>query len=135
MPRSADKAWAKPGLIDLAAFGESGSLPACFFDADVTGGMAPAASCSPVELTIRQSFRRIEANDYEPADWDGLRFQAFGAFTTSRMGYARNYDTGSFKLNFVDRVYKDAWVLGWRDYGTPYMVEQHSPKPGGTYSE
>lgn len=30
-------------------------------------------------------------SDYEPADWDSYRFQAYGGFTAERNGYARNY--------------------------------------------
>ncbi len=85
-----NKAFAKPLMIDLARFG-GGMVPACMYDADFAGGVAPAAQCSPVELTIRQSFRKVQDNDYEAQDWDGLKFQAFGAFTSDRKGYARNY--------------------------------------------
>ncbi len=85
-----NKAWAKPQNIDLSVFG-MGMMPACFFDADISGGTGPATGCSPVELTIRQSFRLVPKDDYEPLDWDGYRFQAFGAFTADRYGYARNY--------------------------------------------
>src|SRR5262249_45044995 len=43
-------------------------------------------------------------NDYEPEDWDGLRFQAYGAFTTDRFGYARNYGMSDDKWHrFIDR--------------------------------
>ncbi|MBK7860467.1 MAG: hypothetical protein IPJ65_18015 [Archangiaceae bacterium] len=84
------KAWAKPGMIELNMWG-MGSVPACWLDADFSGGSAPATGCSPVELTIRQAFRKVTDTDYEPQDWDGFRFQAFGAFTTDRDGYARNY--------------------------------------------
>jgi len=85
-----NKAWAKPQMIELNMWG-LGSIPACWLDADVGGGTAPATGCSPVELTIRQAFRKVVDSDYEPQDWDGFRFQAFGAFTTDRFGYARNY--------------------------------------------
>ena len=86
------KAFAKPLEIDLSALGWGiDKFPACFLDADFMGGSFPAGSCSPVELTIRQAFRRVEDTDFEPKDWDGYRFQSYGAFTVERMGYARNY--------------------------------------------
>ncbi len=85
-----NKAFAKPQLVDLSSLG-GGVMPACYFDADITGGVSPAAQCSPVELTIRTAFRKVTDTDYEPADWDGDRFKAFGAFTTERSGYARDY--------------------------------------------
>ncbi len=85
-----NKAFARPQLVDLSSLG-GGTMPACMFDADIAGGTAPTTQCSPVELTIRQAFYKVKPNDYEPLDWDGYRFAAFGAFTTERSGYARNY--------------------------------------------
>src|SRR5205814_6278499 len=56
------------------------------------------------EITIRSSFRRVVDNDYEPVDWDGLRFQAYGAFTNDRFGYARNYGMSDDKWHrFINR--------------------------------
>lgn len=87
-----NKAFATPGLVDLSAFGWGiDSFPACYLDADFAGGTAPAGNCNPVELTLRQSFRKVVDNDYEPKDWDGYRFQAYGAFMEDRYGYDRNY--------------------------------------------
>ncbi len=85
-----NKAWASPQMIWIGMWG-LGAIPACWLDADFSGGTAPSTGCAPVELTIRQAFKRVTDNDYEPADWDGYRFQAFGAFTTERYGYNRNY--------------------------------------------
>ncbi|MDP3155451.1 MAG: hypothetical protein Q8N23_22455 [Archangium sp.] len=84
-----NKAFAVPEMVTIEQWGFT--FPACFLDADIGGGGAPTTQCSPVELTIRNSFRKVPDNDYEPADWDGYRFQAFGAFTTDRKGYAREY--------------------------------------------
>ena len=87
-----NKAFAKPGLVDLSAFGWGvDTFPACYLDADIAGGTAPAGSCNPVELTLRQSFRKVEKSDFEPKEWDGYRFQAFGGFYEDRYGYARDY--------------------------------------------
>ncbi|MBK8254550.1 MAG: hypothetical protein IPK82_18020 [Polyangiaceae bacterium] len=108
-----NKAFATPGLVDLSSFGWGiDSFPACFLDADFAGGTAPSGSCNPVELTLRQSFRRVgqakrdasgnivkndvgeivyQPSDFEPKHWDGFRFQQFGAFYEERLGYARNY--------------------------------------------
>ena len=84
-----NKAFARPEMVTIARWGFT--FPACFLDADIGGGGSPTTQCSPIELTIRNSFRKVPDNDYEPADWDGYRFQAFGAFTTDRKGYARDY--------------------------------------------
>lgn len=109
-----NKAFATPGLIDLSSFGWGiDSFPACFLDADFAGGAAPSGTCNPVELTLRQSFRRVgapkrdasgeivrdpetneivyQSTDFEPKHWDGYRFAQFGAFYEERYGYARNY--------------------------------------------
>lgn len=85
-----NKAFAQPQMITLDLWGGF-TFPACFLDADIGGGGAPTTQCNAVELTIRHAFRKVPNHDYEPEDWDGYRFQAFGAFTTDRKGYARNY--------------------------------------------
>ena len=86
------KAFAQPGVVDLRHLGWGiDSFPACFLDADFFSGSAPAGMCSPVELTIRHAFRQVVDTDYEPVDWDGYRFQAYGGFYVERYGYARNY--------------------------------------------
>lgn len=87
-----NKAFAKPKMIDLSHLGWGiDKFPACMLDNDFFGGSAPSGTCNPVELTIRQSFRRVVDRDYEPANWDGKRFSAYGIFYNDRSGYARNY--------------------------------------------
>jgi hypothetical protein len=89
-----NKVYATPQQVDLSTLGAgSGTIPACFLDiAYVNGGTYPAADCNPVELTIRESFRRVVDTDYEPESFDGVRAQAIGAFNFDyRRGYARNY--------------------------------------------
>jgi hypothetical protein len=87
-----NKAFATPGVIDLSSYGWGiDTFPACMLDADFAGGQAPSGSCDPVELTLRQSFRRIEASDFEPKEYDGYRFQAYGGFYEEYKGYSRNY--------------------------------------------
>jgi len=99
------KAFAKPGMIDLSSLGWGiDKFPACMLDADFAGGQAPAASCNPVELTLRHAFRKVVDSDYEPQEWDGYRFQAAGAFTSERLGYSRNYGmTDELWHRFIDR--------------------------------
>ncbi|WP_437827292.1 hypothetical protein [Sorangium sp. So ce1153] len=93
-----NKAFAVPQLIDLSHLGWGiDRFPACMLDADFSGGTAPVGSCNPVEITLRQSFRRVVDRDYEPAEWDGYRFQAYGAFVRERLGYARNYGMSDAK--------------------------------------
>ncbi|MFO0749574.1 MAG: hypothetical protein U1F43_28470 [Myxococcota bacterium] len=99
------KAFAKPQMIDLSSFDWGiDEFPACMLDADTLSGSSPSGNCNPAELTIRQSFRKVVPTDYEPANWDGYRFQAFGPFTTDRYGYARNYGMSDAKWHrFVSR--------------------------------
>lgn len=87
-----NKAFATPQMIDLSSLGWGmDKFPACWLDPDFSGGTAPSANCNPVEITIRQSFRRVVDKDYEPLEWDGHRFKAYGAFYEERLGFARNY--------------------------------------------
>jgi hypothetical protein len=99
------KAFAQPQTINLAQFGfGTGSYPACDFDADFQGGSGPSGTCDPVELTIRHSFKRVVNTDYEPEDWIGPKFSAYGAFTTERLGYAADYGlSDDLWHRFIDR--------------------------------
>jgi len=87
------KAFATPVLLDLSSLGWGiDKFPACMLPGDFAGGTDPYGNCNPVEITIRQSFKKVVDSDYEPVDVDGVRFQAFGIFTAdSRYGYERNY--------------------------------------------
>ncbi len=135
-----NKAFAKPGVVDLSHLGWGiDSFPACFLDADFFGGSAPSGSCNPVELTIRMSFRKVVDSDYEPVEWDGYRFQAFGGFTTDRHGYARDYGmTDALWHRFLSRyqiwerthAYEDAeamtgWTPCYTPETTPYGADPH----------
>jgi hypothetical protein len=86
------KAFAKPAIIDLSSLGWGiNQIPACQLPGNFAGGTAPYGDCNPVEITLRYSFRQVVDKDYEPMNYDGYRFQAFGIFTTERNGYARDY--------------------------------------------
>ncbi len=101
------KVFAKPGMVDLSSLGWGSitNIPACWMDRDFFGGTAPTGMCSPVELTLRHSFRRVVDNDFQPIEWDGWRFQAYGGFTTERMGYARNYGmTDALHHRFLSKL-------------------------------
>lgn len=100
-----NKVFARPGMIDLTRFGWGmDKFPACWLDNDFMAGSAPSGNCNPVELTLRQSYRRVENTGYEPGEWDGHRFKAYGAFTTERKGYARNYGMSDAKWHrFINR--------------------------------
>jgi hypothetical protein len=102
------KAFASPNTVDTPF----GTFPACFLPADYGGtNIYPVANCSPTELTLRLSFKRVVDNDFEPSDWDGNRMEAFGWFTEDRYGYDRNYGV-------VDQ--------NWHRYAAKYNIWQQS---------
>ncbi len=78
-----NKAWASPQVIH---FEDWGDVPAC----ELVGSY-PRVSCNPSELTLRQSFLRVEDHDYEALDYDGTRMDMFGFFSSDRYGYDRRY--------------------------------------------
>jgi len=99
------KAFATPQMIDLSRLGWGiDKFPACMLPDELFGGTQPIGNCNAVELTIRQSYRKVVDSDYEAEDWDGYRFQAFGAFTSDRTGYSRNYGMTDQALHrFINR--------------------------------
>jgi hypothetical protein len=146
-----NKAFAQPQMIDLSSLGWGiDQFPACFLDPDFMGGTGPSGSCNPVELTIRQSFRRVEDHDYEPANWDGYRFQAFGGFYTDRYGYARNYGMSDdlwYRLLNRHQIWERTHVYGdpatmadpiecYTPETTPFGADPHRDEDGnGTEDE
>ncbi len=87
-----NKVYARPQNVDLSSLGWGiDTLPACWLDGVFHGGSWPVGNCNPTELTIRESFRRVVDNDYEPMDEDGVRFQVLGAFNVERHAYDRSY--------------------------------------------
>lgn len=82
-----NKVFAEPQMINIGGM----QLPGCLLPNIVRGGTEPVGNCNPNEITLRHSFRRVTDTDYEPMDWDGQRFETYGAFTTERNGYARDY--------------------------------------------
>jgi hypothetical protein len=86
------KAFAMPGSIDLSHLGWGiDRFPSCWLPPEFMGGSAPTGNCNPIELTLRHSFKKVVDTDYEPVDYDGMRFQAFGYFLNEYKGYDRNY--------------------------------------------
>lgn len=145
------KAFAKPQMVDLSHLGWSiKEFPACFLPSEFSGGTNPAGNCNPVELTIRHSFRQVEDTDYAPQEWDGFRFQAYGAFYTERLGYNRRYgmsdeqwhrfinryniwDQSHFYTDFASR---DGAVECFTPETTPFGASPHRDEDGdGTADE
>ncbi len=145
------KSFARPGMIDLSSLGWGiKEYPSCFLDADFSGGQAPAATCNPVELTLRHSFRKVVDSDYEPKEWDGFRFASAGGFTTDRLGYSRDYGmTDQLWHRFLERYniwershyYADPVAMSgevtcYTGSTTPYGEDPHRDTDGdGTEDE
>jgi hypothetical protein len=83
-----NKVFAEPQMVNL---GGGFTFPGCLLPNFIMGGSEPVGNCNPNEITLRHAFRRVVDTDYEPADWDGLRFASYGAFLHERNGYARDY--------------------------------------------
>jgi hypothetical protein len=88
-----NKAYATPKMIDLSGLGiDIAEFPACWLSSAFGGGTEPFGNCNPIQLTIRDSYKRVVDTDYEPMDQDGYRFQVLGAFNFNyRRGYDRSY--------------------------------------------
>jgi hypothetical protein len=86
-----NKAWASPQTIHDPDYGD---FPACWLI-----GAYPRTSCNPSELTLRQSFLKVEDHDYEALDFDGTRMDMFGFFSSDRYGYDRRYGLIDDKLD------------------------------------
>jgi hypothetical protein len=88
-----NKVYATPKMVDISGLGVGyDEIPACLLSANFTGGTDPWGNCNPIEVTLRESYRRVTDTDYEPMDHDGVRFRAIGAFNFNyRRGYDRNY--------------------------------------------
>ena len=88
-----NKAYATPQIVDLSGLDAGAEqYPACMLSSYFEGGTEPWGNCGPIEITIRESYRRVGASDYEPTDHDGIRFQVMGGFNFDyRRSYARNY--------------------------------------------
>jgi hypothetical protein len=96
-----NKVFANPQTLDL---GGGFKLPGCMLPNLIRGGTQPVGNCNPNEITLRQSFKRVTNTDYEPLDWTGQQFEAYGAFMQERFGYAKDYGLADANWHrFVER--------------------------------
>ncbi len=102
-----NKAFAAPQMLNVWGV----TFPGCLLPNVIRGGTEPVGNCNPNEITLRHSFKRVVDTDYEPVNWDGQRFETYGAFLEERNGYARDY-------GMVDRM--------WRRYIARYNVWERS---------
>ena len=145
------KVFARPLTIDLSDLGWGiAEFPACWFENDFLSGSWPEGGCSPTELTIRHAFRRVVDLDFEPVEWDGERFQAYGAFYIERYGYNRNYGMSDAQWHRFLTHYQiwershyytspetmEGFVSCYTDETTPFGADPHRDEDGnGTEDE
>ncbi len=72
--------------------------------------------CTPGEITVRNSFLRVTARDYEPMEYTGDRMERFGYFVTERAGYDPHYGVvESVRHRYVNR--HNLWMESHRYEG------------------
>jgi hypothetical protein len=114
------KLFATPQIVDTPY----GTFPACML-LGVDEAADPSVTCSPAEVKVRFSFKKVVDDDFEPEDWDGNKMQAFGWFTQDRFGYERNYgilDQNWHRFASKFNIWQKSHVAGtqcavdaWRD--------------------
>ncbi|NUP07363.1 MAG: hypothetical protein HOW73_15035 [Polyangiaceae bacterium] len=117
------KALASPETLE----DEWGTYPACWLI-----GSWPTLNCNPSEITLRQSFRRVEDHDYEPLAIDGTMMDMFGYFTWDRFGYDRRYGVVddewhrfATRWNLWERSHAEPAVECNSDETTPTGADPH----------
>ncbi|MBN2362073.1 MAG: hypothetical protein JXR83_21660, partial [Deltaproteobacteria bacterium] len=137
-----NKVFAKPLMVDLSMYDWGiDEFPACWLEAEFAGGTYPEGSCNPVELTVRYAWRKVVDTDYEPFDYDGVRFLAAGIFNFNyRMGYERNYGmvderwyrfASRYNLWQRSHYYRDpTGMTDWVPCATVATTEEATGDPG-----
>ncbi len=117
------KALASPTVLE----DDWGPYPACWAIGDW-----PTLNCNPSEITLRQSFLRVEDHDYEPMEIDGRMMDMFGYFTWDRFGYDRRYGVVddawrrfAAKWNLYDKSHADPVVQCNTEDSTPLGKSPH----------
>lgn len=104
------RAYAAPQVVRDPEWGD---FPACWLV-----GKFPFANCNTNEITLRLSFLKVEDRDYEPLDFDGVRMDMFGWFTSDRFGYDRRYGVVDNRWHrFATR-----WNLYERSHASPAVA-------------
>lgn len=114
-----NRVYLKPKQVTL--FGQT--VSACLYRASIViGATAPFGNCENTEVTLRWSFRRVAHQgepgftDYEPQHWDGERANAFGVFTSNRLGNDPHYGILDTKwYRFANRY--NIWQTSHVDLG------------------
>jgi hypothetical protein len=79
-----NKMFVRPTTLELWGL----TIPSCILFQFIDGN---PVDCAPTEITVRNSFLRVEDRDYQPNAYSGDRMDRFGYFITERPGYDRSY--------------------------------------------
>jgi hypothetical protein len=103
-----------------------GEIPLCWYFFNF-------ADCAPSEVTVRNSFLKATARDYEAQEWSGTEMELFGYFTANRFDYDEQYGpTNAGRTRF--QVRWDIWD-GSHDDRTCDATEECSDVVGSTCDE
>ena len=80
-----------------------GDIPLCWF-------FYVFDDCTAAEVTVRNSFLRVDDRDYEAAEWSGIDMELFGYFDVSRFSYDESYGP----TNSGRQRYQSRWNI-WDD--------------------
>jgi hypothetical protein len=130
-----NKAWAVPATYEDPWWGK---VPVCW-----DYGFFPMYSCNPSEITLRQSYLKVEERDYEPLHYDGTKMDMFGYFTVDRFGYDRRYGVVddqwrrfATRWNIWQQSHADPLVPCNTQATTPFGADPHRDDDGdGTEDE
>lgn len=104
-------------------------IPSCFLIG------SEQADCAPGELTVRNSFLKVEDRDYEPMEYTGDRMERFGYFVTDRMGYNDQYGVVQpARFRFANRhnLWKESHIRDINDDGEVDYCAGDDQCPGGS---
>ncbi|MFO0547424.1 MAG: zinc-dependent metalloprotease [Polyangiaceae bacterium] len=129
------KALASPQVVHDEYWGD---FPACWLI-----GSWPTLDCNPSEVTLRQSFLRVEDHDYEPMEIDGTQMDMFGYFTMDRFGFDRRYGVVddmwrrfATKWNLYEQSHVSPAIACNTEETTPIGADPHRDEDGdGTEDE
>ncbi len=90
-----NKMFIQPTTVHIDGFGD---IPSCFLL------YQDHLDCAPGEITVRNSFLKVEDDDYQPMVYTGDRMDRFGYFVTERPGYDDHYGVVEpARYRFVNR--------------------------------
>jgi hypothetical protein len=105
-----NKMFVSPTQVHIPGFGD---IPTCLLTGSLEG-------CEPSEISVRNSFLKVEDRDYQPVLYTGDRMQRFGFFVDERTGYNDDYGfVESERFRFAQR--HNLWQTSHKKNGEEYV--------------